>query len=207
MILCITVVSTGNNKSNEKGREDMSKQKDILRANLQKVDQFMEQMINELKVFKSYGEDTEPLEYLYTAFREIIDDMLKAPSPRHFHDMMMQLASSIVAVVVTVSPGKEGKMKSQAAKVDPNLDMKDFDDLINKIKKDFKAKQQRSKKAAENEEVDLSDDAEDLDDDLEPVDDSEEIQNDPNEVVEMLDLGNHVKKKPDPLNDIYKRFE
>lgn len=179
----------------------MSK-KDVLRENLKRLDQFVETLQNELKVFKNYGEDTEPLEYLYEAIREIIDDMLKAPSPRHFHDTMMQLASSIVAVVVTVSPGKENKMKAQAAKADPNLDMKDFEDLISKIKKDFKAKQQRSKEAAEDEEIDLSDE-----DDVEPVDDDEEVINDPNEVVDMLGLRDHVRKKPTPLDSIYKEFE
>lgn len=140
----------------------MSQQVDVLKKSLEMVDTFLEARENELATFKNFGIDTEPLEVLYKHFRELLKEMLAAPSPREFHDMMFALSQQIAGVLIIISPASADQVMADMQGAHPSMDPNAFADLIKDINKhtDFKASEAPA--ASENTYTDPDNKEEDL---------------------------------------------
>lgn len=193
----------------------MNQQVDVLKKSLEMVDTFLEARENELATFKNFGIDTEPLEVLYKHFRELLQEMLAAPSPRAFHDMMFALSQQIAGVLIIISPASADQVMADMQGAHPSMDPSAFADLIKDINKHTNFKASEAPATGENPYVDP--------------------ENDPDELLDMLPgLKGNVKKggkskkkkdkaeeasgKPadkqtkksssgDPFSDVYGKYE
>ena len=140
----------------------MSQQVDVLKKSLEMVDKFLEDRENELVTFKNFGIDTEPLEVLYKHFRELLQEMLAAPSPRAFHDMMLALSQQIAGVLIVIKPASAGDVMADMQGAHPTMDPQQFADLIKDINKHSKYKASEATSTGENPYVDPENDPEEL---------------------------------------------
>ncbi|WP_422661594.1 hypothetical protein ACK8P5_26085 (plasmid) [Paenibacillus sp. EC2-1] len=153
----------------------MSQQVDVLKKSLEMVDAFIEQREQELKTFSNFGIDTEPLVILYKHFRELLQEMLAAPSPREFHDQMMALSQSIAGILIIVKPASANDIINDMQAANPTMDADAFADLIKDINKNIAPQFRASEQLA--------------DDDI-----FVDPENDANELIDMMELGDQVKK-------------
>lgn len=150
-----------------------NQQIDVLKKSLEMTHAFLLDRQRDLVAFKNFGIDTEPLEVLYKHFIKLLEEMMAAPSPREFHDMMTEIAKSIAGVLIVIVPDMEGEVKADMKNFQ-GFEASSFEDLINNINKNTSA-QFRAKPTGGTE------------------NEMKQPDNKVEDVVDMLDLKDHVK--------------
>lgn len=180
----------------------------IRKAQLDQLDKFVKQLYDETQMTKKYGVDLPDLEMLYLHIHELIQELLQCQTSDEFMAMIQQLHEAIAGVLIVVAPGNAAQVKEDLQNAHTKFSDEEFDDFIKNINKNYSKKTDGMPKSQKQPE--------------------EEVENDPDELVDLMDLGDYVKpkdkkeKKPkaeaeeeetdsddgsDPFEDVYKNFK
>lgn len=145
----------------------------IRKAQLEKLDAFVKTLYDETQVFKGYGIDLKDAEMLYMHIHELIQELLSCDTTEEFMDKVEQLHKAIAGVLIVMVPADlADQIKADMSGSYEEFNDEDFEEFIAGINKNAKKHPPRKKK-----------------------DDEEDVENDPEELVDILDLKKHVKKK------------
>jgi hypothetical protein len=185
---------------------DMSQGMDnmaIRKAQLEKLDAFVKTLYDECQVFNKYM-NMKDLEMLYLHIHELIEEMLKCKNTDEFMAMIEDLHRAIAGILIIAVPANAGQIMQDMQESYTDFKGKDFEEMLQNLQKTSVQKYGGKSKVKDTPNQSLEDDY-------------EEPNNDPEELIDMLDLQDHVKPKKkketklnieeDPFEDIYKQFE
>lgn len=147
----------------------------IRKTQLEKLDVFVKTLYDETQTFKQYGVDLKDVEMLYLHIHEMIQELLSCNTTDEFMAKIEELHKAIAGVLVVMVPAAMAEqIKKDMGDSYEAFDDDAFEEFIAGINKNAKASV-KPKADADSEE--------------------EDPDNDPDELVDILDLKGHVKKK------------
>lgn len=182
----------------------------IRKAQLEQLDKFVKQLYDETQLVKKYGVDLKDLEMLYLHIHELIEELLQCNTTDEFMAMIQQLHQAIAGVLIVIAPASADQVKADMSESHTEFNDEEFEEFIANLQKTSASKFSNHQKQAKNR------------------DKEEEVTNDPEELLDMMDLKDHVKPKSkkekastvkkseentetddsdDPFSDVYKGFE
>lgn len=139
----------------------------IRKAQLEKLDAFVHTLYQETQTFKGYGIDLKDLEILYLHIHELIEELLQCNTTDEFMAMIEQLHKAIAGVLIVAIPQGAEQVMKDFADAHGGSGAMDLDKFVNNLK-------------GRNSSV--------------KPDEEDDVDNDPDELVDILDLSDHVNK-------------
>lgn len=139
----------------------------IRKAQLEKLDAFVHTLYQETQTFKGYGIDLKDLEILYLHIHELIEELLQCNTTDEFMAMIEQLHKAIAGVLIVAIPQGAEQVMKDFADAHGGSGAMDLDKFVNNLK-------------GRNSSV--------------KPDEEDDVENDPDELVDILDLNDHVNK-------------
>lgn len=153
----------------------------VRKKQLEQLDAFVKGLYDDCKALTKYsGTDFSDLEMLYMHIHELIEEMLQVKTTDEFMDMMKQLHQAIAGVLIVVAgtPDVANQVKQDMQDSYQDFEASNLDDFVDNLQKTSMNKY-GNKKQKRN---------------WDKKDPEEEVENDPDDLVDTLDLKDHVTK-------------
>lgn len=170
----------------------------IRKAQLEKLDAFVHSLYLESQTFGQYM-NMKDLEMLYLHIHELIQEMLQCKNTDEFMAMIEDLHRAIAGVLIIAIPANANQVKQDMEEAHDGFSGNTFDEMLQNLTKSSVQKFGGASKERSNSET--------VSKESEGTEEEEEVENDPDELIDMLDLGDVVKKTNDKLKKRKKQLE
>jgi hypothetical protein len=151
----------------------------VRKAQLEKLDDFVHTLFKECETFETYGMNMKDLKMLYQHIHELIQEMLQAKNTDEFLAMIEDFHRAVAGILIIAVPADAGQIMQDMNETYEDFQGQDFDEMLKNLHKT--SVQKHGKKSKVNPKT--------------PKQPEEDADNDPDELLRMMDLEEHAKRK------------
>ncbi len=178
----------------------------IRKAQLEKLDDFIHTLYQETQTFKGYGIDMSDLEALYLHIHDLIQDLLSVNTTDEFMEKVAEFHKGIAGVLIIVGAGDPTQIAEELKNAHEGLSDMDVAEFLKNMKVKEKSTPKDDSTGSNQKAPESKPEPQVEEEEIDEEEEEKRRQKESDELIDQLDLKQHVKEQRTGLDDIYDKW-